>query len=81
MRTKRSLVLLVFSVSLTLLLGLGVYWSVAFATSSTVQVDNAQANEITAGTVVNTDPAAAQVAVTEQVHFWTAVDLQRPPAP
>jgi hypothetical protein len=41
-----------------------------------VQVDNSQANGIASGTVLSSDPAKAEVAVTNNYHFWAAVDLQ-----
>jgi len=59
--------------SLALLLSIGP--SSPVAAGSSVTVDNAAGNGIATGTVVRSDPTHALLEVTNNYHFWVAVEL------
>lgn len=76
MRAKCLVLLLLGSLCLLMLLSLPLPLGLARADEMGVQVDNSNANEIATGKVVQSDPSSAQVDVSNNYHFWTAVDLQ-----
>jgi hypothetical protein len=78
MRPRRPTILFLGGGLLAPLILIALLVGGAQAGANGVQADNSQANVIATGSVVRSDPANAEVAVSNNYHFWTAVDLQTP---